>query len=292
MVVKVGGRVRQTQGKKGLCVGPSVRYNPYHARCIFTIKCKLFIVAPNPIWFLSTPAILCWPALLLLYGMLSLACSFLPWGLCTCCSFFLEDSSSKWLALSSFRSHFRKNFLSSSVSGSPGPVTFSTTCCCYSALSRVWLFAIVGSVARQAPLSMGFHRQEYWSGLPFPFPGDLPDPRIEPISPALADGFLPTESLTLCGVTWFSLCPLSFLPLCLFLFLHSTLPTLSRLFKCLFIGCLLPWKACSMRREDLYFLWCWEQHLAHQGGLIFLKYWARYYRNISLHIFKPSNWYK
>ena len=59
MVVKVGGRVHQTQGKKGLCVGPSVRYNPYHARCIFTIKCKLFIVAPNPIWFLSTPAILC-----------------------------------------------------------------------------------------------------------------------------------------------------------------------------------------------------------------------------------------
>ena len=41
------------------------------------------------------------------------------------------------------------------------------------------------TVARQAPLSMGFSRQEYWSGLPFPSPGDLPDPGIEPGSPAL-----------------------------------------------------------------------------------------------------------
>ena len=39
----------------------------------------------------------------------------------------------------------------------------------------------------QAPLSMGFLKQEYWSGLPFPFPGDLPDPGIEPVSSALAD---------------------------------------------------------------------------------------------------------
>ena len=41
------------------------------------------------------------------------------------------------------------------------------------------------TVACQAPLSMGFPRQEYWSGLPFPSPGDLPDPAIEPGSPAL-----------------------------------------------------------------------------------------------------------
>ena len=41
------------------------------------------------------------------------------------------------------------------------------------------------TVARQAPLSMGFSRQEYWSGLPFPPPGDLPDPGIELPSPAL-----------------------------------------------------------------------------------------------------------
>ena len=41
------------------------------------------------------------------------------------------------------------------------------------------------TAAHQAPLSMGFFRQEYWSGLPFPSPGELPDPRIEPRSPAL-----------------------------------------------------------------------------------------------------------
>ena len=48
-----------------------------------------------------------------------------------------------------------------------------------SMLSCVQLFATPGTVARQAPLSMGFSRQEYWSGLPFPSPGDLPNPGIE-----------------------------------------------------------------------------------------------------------------
>ena len=45
----------------------------------------------------------------------------------------------------------------------------------------------------QAPLSMKFSRQEYWSALPFPYPGDLPDPGIEPESPALQADFLPSE---------------------------------------------------------------------------------------------------
>ena len=49
------------------------------------------------------------------------------------------------------------------------------------------------TVASQVPLSMGFPRQEYWSGLPFPSPGDLPDPRIEQGSPALQANSLPTE---------------------------------------------------------------------------------------------------
>ena len=52
-------------------------------------------------------------------------------------------------------------------------------------LSRVRLFATPWTVAYQAPLSMRFSRQEYWSGLPFPSPGDLSDPGIEPRSPAL-----------------------------------------------------------------------------------------------------------
>ena len=55
------------------------------------------------------------------------------------------------------------------------------------------------TAAQQAPLSMGFSRQEYWTGLPFPSPRDLPDPGIEfrsPVSPALAGGFFTTEPLT------------------------------------------------------------------------------------------------
>ena len=57
-------------------------------------------------------------------------------------------------------------------------------------LSRVQLFATPWTVTYQAPPSMGFSRQEYWSGLPFPSPGDLPDPGIEPGSPALQADFL------------------------------------------------------------------------------------------------------
>ena len=60
-------------------------------------------------------------------------------------------------------------------------------------LSRVRLFATPWTVACQAPLSMGFSRQEYWSGLPFPSPGDLPDPGIEPGSPALQADALTSE---------------------------------------------------------------------------------------------------
>ena len=59
-------------------------------------------------------------------------------------------------------------------------------------LSRVWLFVTPWTVAHQAPLSMEFSMQEYWSQLPFPPPGDLPDPGIKlafPASPTLAGGF-------------------------------------------------------------------------------------------------------
>ena len=62
-----------------------------------------------------------------------------------------------------------------------------------SPFSHVQLFVTPWSVARQAPLSMGFSRQEYWNGLPFPSSGDLPDPGIEPASPASQADSLPTE---------------------------------------------------------------------------------------------------
>ena len=60
-------------------------------------------------------------------------------------------------------------------------------------LSRVRLFVTPWTVACQAPLSIQFSRQEYWSRLPFPPPGDLPDPGIELMSPALADRFFTPE---------------------------------------------------------------------------------------------------
>ena len=60
-------------------------------------------------------------------------------------------------------------------------------------LSRVRLFTTPWTEAYQDPPSMGFSRQEYWSGLPFPCPGYLPDPGIEPGSPALQADALPSE---------------------------------------------------------------------------------------------------
>ena len=86
---------------------------------------------------------------------------------------------------------------------------------CARVLSRfscVQLFATLWTVAHQAPLSMGFFRQEYWSGLPCPPPGDLPNPGIEPtvlMSPALAGRSFNT------GATWEA----PYLPLLLLLLL-------------------------------------------------------------------------
>ena len=60
-------------------------------------------------------------------------------------------------------------------------------------LSHVRLFVTPWTVAYQASQSMGFFRQEYWSGLPFPSPGDLPNPGIEPGSPALQADALSSE---------------------------------------------------------------------------------------------------
>ena len=57
------------------------------------------------------------------------------------------------------------------------------------------LFATPWTVAHQAPPSMGFSRQEYWSGVPFPSPEDLPNPEIKPGSPALQADTLPSELL-------------------------------------------------------------------------------------------------
>ena len=76
--------------------------------------------------------------------------------------------------------------------------SFPMGCAVLSRFSHVQLFATLWTVACQAPLSMGFSRQEYWSVLPCPPPGDLPDPGIEPISlvsPALQAGSFPLSYL-------------------------------------------------------------------------------------------------
>ena len=62
-------------------------------------------------------------------------------------------------------------------------------------LSQIWFFATPWTIAPQAPLSMPFSRQEYWNGLPFLPPEDLPSPGIQPESPALASRFFTTEPL-------------------------------------------------------------------------------------------------
>ena len=75
-------------------------------------------------------------------------------------------------------------------------------------LSLVRVFATPWTIACQAPPSMGFPREEYWNGLPFPSPGDLPDPGIEPGCPALQADSLPSEppgNIFICGTSSLSL---------------------------------------------------------------------------------------
>ena len=72
-------------------------------------------------------------------------------------------------------------------------------------LSRVQLFATPWTVAHQAPTSMGFSRQEYWSGLLYPLPGDLPNLGIKPISPvspASQSDYLPLSHLGSPTISW------------------------------------------------------------------------------------------
>ena len=74
-------------------------------------------------------------------------------------------------------------------------------------LSCVWLFVIPWTVAYQAPPSIEFSRQEYWNRLPFPSPGDLPDPGIKPTFPPLQADALPSELALVNYTIQFKLCP-------------------------------------------------------------------------------------
>ena len=109
--------------------------------------------------------------------------------------------------------------------------------------SRVWVFVTLWIVVCQIPLSMRFSRQEYWHGLPFPSPGDLPDPGIKPahlVSPALAGMFFTTST------TWETLIYL-FLYICKGLISHQIQLSYTQLknlrpkpiLKC-YVGLLIP----------------------------------------------------
>ena len=85
-----------------------------------------------------------------------------------------------------------------------------------SCFSCVWFFATAWTVAHQAPLSMGFYREEPWNGLPCPPSGDLSDPGIEPTSlmvPALAGGFFTTIKTRMCCCLVAKQCPTLVTPL-------------------------------------------------------------------------------
>ena len=89
---------------------------------------------------------------------------------------------------------------------------FTRTYCVLSHFSHARHFVALWTVACQAPLSMGFSRAHYWSGLPCPLPGDLPDPGIKPTShyisrPALAGGFFTTSAI------WEALIPPLYVPI-------------------------------------------------------------------------------
>ena len=97
-------------------------------------------------------------------------------------------------------------------------------------LSCVWLFATPWTVAYQALPSMGFSRQEYWSGMPFPSPGDLPNPGIEPGSPALQ-----TDAFTI----W----------VCVVKVKSQSCPTLCNPVDCSLLGSFSPWDSPGKNTE-------------------------------------------
>ena len=124
-----------------------------------------------------------------------------------------------------------------------------------SCFSRVWLFATPWTVACQVPLSLGFSRQEYWSGLPFPPSGDLPDPGIKPkslTSPALEKPFPPTCKSTFSYI---------FLPPPSFFFLPSLCsPSLLPISPLKEMTLFLP--------ESVYLPWIWLWILLLYSGLL------------------------
>ena len=128
-------------------------------------------------------------------------------------------------------------------------------------LSRLQLFTTTWTVACQAPLSMGFSRQEYWSGVPCHPPGDLPDPGIELVSPALTGGFLPLSHVASTA-------------LILFWAKNSIKFLLTLYLACL----LLKWKKVKVKSLSRVLLFVTPQTVAYQAplsmGFSRQEYWS------------------
>ena len=140
-------------------------------------------------------------------------------------------------------------------------------------LSRVRLFATQWTVAHQAPPSMGFSRQEYWSGVPFPSPGDLPDPGIEPRSSAWqADALtseppgkpMPSHMTTLLKTVKCTLPPSLPLTFLISFFPLQHLP-LSNLLRIIFIYCRSPQGDHRFQEGKEFDLFCSVLYLQRPG---------------------------
>ena len=130
--------------------------------------------------FCSTDLCICFCASTMLFDYCSFAVYSEVWGVITPTLFFF----SRWLQqFGVFCSYIWIFTYSGSVKNVMGVLI--------DVISHVWLIATLWTVAHQAPLSMGFSRQEYWSGLSCPSPGNLPNPGIDPGSPALQADSLP-----------------------------------------------------------------------------------------------------
>ena len=113
------------------------------------------------------------------------------------CCVFLFYSLSLWKLIVTFNALLRRRILSSAVKEKWHTNIFMFLSCVWKSLSCVQLFATPWTAACQTPLSMKFSRQEYWSGLLCPLPGDLPNSGIEPTSlmfPAFTGGYFTTSA--------------------------------------------------------------------------------------------------
>ena len=138
--------------------------------------------AVNLVLYLKKVLISDVPPFMALFFFLLAYCQYLPWLSSTVWTLLKKTTQANKLPDQSYISKEGKLMLSYK----------GESACSWSVTQLCWLFVTPQIAACQAPLSMEFSRQEYWSGWPFPSPGDVLNPGIESVSPALAGGFFTT----------------------------------------------------------------------------------------------------